>query len=56
VHNIGLFSALNIPINMEKKEHKEAILDISQRLNPDHCSWKRFAKELGLSTAEIKRM
>ena len=56
MHNIGLFSALNIPIKMEMKEHKEAILDISQRLNPDHYSWKRFAKELGLPDAEISRI
>jgi len=56
VHNTGLFSALNIAINMEKKEHKEAILDISQRLSPDHYSWKRFAKELGLSGAEISKI
>ena len=41
---------------MEMKEHKEAILDISQRLNPDHYSWKRFAKELGLPDAEISRI
>jgi len=36
LHNIYVhISALNFAINMELKEHKEAILDISQRLNPD---------------------
>jgi len=36
LHNIYVsFSALNFAINMELKEHKEAILDVSQQLNPD---------------------
>ena len=57
LHNIYVsFSVLSSAINMELKEHKEAILDISLRLNPDHYSWRKFAKELGLSTVDIERM
>jgi len=40
LHNIYVsFSALSSAINMELKEHKEAALDISQQLSPDHYSW-----------------
>ena len=50
------FSALNFAINVQLKEHEEAILDVCQRLNPDHYSWRKFTKELGIFTADIERM
>ena len=55
-NNIDSFSALKVAVNMKMKEHKEAILDISQRLNPNSSSWKMFAYELGFSDIEIERM